>query len=438
MNARFFSSLANFSGLIDDNNELLMWGDNSGKQLNSINSEHQQLPKKYHQQVQYASMGRTFYTIIKTDGELLVYIGGNKIELNPLLRKNTIIQVSSNYSESYFLTNEGKIFSMNLRNNVEEFNDIPQGVINISASGDFIAMLTNKQRLYARGNLYSLLVTQNKIYKFKEIKEKILNFSCSYNSIFFVTVSGRAGNISSYYKDICQSPWEGLSHIHELKLDNKSEIFVNVVGGGYFGFAYTSNEDLYFIGTCHYGQSGNGKNKGAYELQNFNMSKVLLPGTLVGLVTGFAHAIARCYVEKKNKEIYFAWGYGEDFSLGRGTKGNLSTPTEIESLKDTSYKRFMGSETNCIFYWDPSQHKNFPKYFQDCIACFVTCLKLSSMKIPKFVLFEIFKYFNVHWFLNPKTFVLKNDKPSSKNTELEENQDTEKNENQQNKKCFVF
>ena len=79
---------------------------------------------------------------------------------------------------------------------ITEISDIPQGVINISASNDFVGLLTNDLKLYAHGKFNDIFPGRNddiKLFHFNEIKEKILVMSCSYNSIFFVTESGRAG-----------------------------------------------------------------------------------------------------------------------------------------------------------------------------------------------------------------------------------------------------
>lgn len=45
-------------------------------------------------------------------------------------------------------------------------------------------------------------------------------------------------------------------------------------------------------------------------MNNYNMSRVNLPkkSRIIGLVTGFAHVIARIYLEDEEREAFFSWG----------------------------------------------------------------------------------------------------------------------------------
>ena len=42
------------------------------------------------------------------------------------------------------------------------------------------------------------------------------------------------------------------------------------------------------------------------------MTKTLIPGELISMVTGFAHAIAKIYLPNEEREAFFSWGYGEE------------------------------------------------------------------------------------------------------------------------------
>ena len=54
------------------------------------------------------------------------------------------------------------------------------------------------------------------------------------------------------------------------------------------------------------------KKKGVGKNEKVVMVKVELPGKLISILTGFAHCIARIYLENERREAFFSWGYGNE------------------------------------------------------------------------------------------------------------------------------
>ena len=133
-----------------------------------------------------------------------------------------------------FLCEEGNLYL--LGNLTEKFStptkikEAPKRIKNISASRDFFSVLTFDKKLYCYGNASELKIYGAKIHEFTDINEDVEIASCSYDSLFFITTSGRAGVIGSVYKT--DKKWNTYSeNIFQLSSDKKEEFYIDCIGG---------------------------------------------------------------------------------------------------------------------------------------------------------------------------------------------------------------
>lgn len=187
----------------------------------------------------------------------------------------------------------------------------------------------------------------------------------------------------------------GHNETGQLGIDNKinhnspslilKDINIKLIAcGGYHTLIYKNNGDLYGFGSNHSGQLGLNVNIKFKSVPTL----ILNDKTIVSIACGIYHSI----IYKNNGQLYVC---GYNLYNRIGLDSNIKSIYEFTLVwSDPSIKFLMNHKTN--IEWDPENHKNCPNETKNRIFSFLLCnyIKYSGClyKIPKFILFEIFRY----------------------------------------------
>jgi len=139
------------------------------------------------------------------------------------------------------------------------------------------------------------------------------------------------------------------------------------------------NNDVLVFGRNIHGQLGLGHNDGQYE------SQILMQGIVIRQIAcGAQHTI----ILQENNDV-LVFGYNGRGQLGLGHNDNQNKPVKLMQ----NVKQIEGYNVN--IKWSSENHHQFSTAFRNRIHCFLLIHKRNQnstrLKIPKFVLFEIFK-----------------------------------------------
>ena len=176
----------------------------------------------------------------------------------------------------------------------------------------------------------------------------------------------------------------GLGHYENMNtptlLMNDTSIR-NITCGGRHTIIYKDNGDVLVFGDNRYGQLGLGHN------DNINVPTLLMNDkTIKNIICGNVHTI----IYKDNGNI-LVFGDNEYGQLGLGHNTNINIP--ILLMNNPYVKSINGNE---IKRWSIQNYRDLSILEQERIKILYYCLKYiqiqTSLKIPKFVVYEILKF----------------------------------------------